>query len=75
MCELIDAVKKAIDLGMLDEIPGGLTKEITSTQPMRIGSVFTTSQRTITVPDTDAIRTFVEAQERRLNRFHHLEIA
>lgn len=74
MHELIETIKKAIDLEMLDEIPSGLTKEITIRQPMRIGKIYTMSERTITVPDVDAIRAFVEAQERGANRFNYLEI-
>jgi hypothetical protein len=73
MQELIKAVQTAIDLNMLDEIPPGLVKSSTARQTIRVGKAYSQIERTVTVPDLDAIKQFL-ARESYTNRMEFLEV-
>jgi hypothetical protein len=73
MQELIKTIQKAIDCGLLDEIPPGLVKLSTAKQTVRVGKTYAVSERTITVPDLDAIKQFL-ARESYTNRMEFLEV-
>ena len=73
MQELIKTVQKAIDCGLLDEIPPGLVKSSTARHTIRVGKAYTQIERTITVPDLDGIRQFLQ-RESYTNRMEFLEV-